>query len=74
MSSLNVRTTYHIYYLIVIFHTKYPNNFRASLRSAQFFLSTPTLTWNPGSAPDDLNMYITNVIADDESKTGLYEI
>jgi hypothetical protein len=22
---------------IVIFHTKYPNNFRASLRSAQFF-------------------------------------
>ena len=59
---------------IVIFHTKYPNNFRASLRSAQFFLSTPTLTWNPGSAPDDLNMYIINVIADDESKIGLYEI
>jgi hypothetical protein len=25
--------------IIVIFHTKYPNNFRASLRSAQFFLS-----------------------------------
>ena len=22
---------------ILIFHTKYPNNFRASLRSAQFF-------------------------------------
>ena len=32
-------------------------------------------TWNPGSAPDiDLNMYIINVIADDESKIGLYEI
>jgi hypothetical protein len=29
----------------------------------------PPLTWNPGSAPDiDLNMYIINVIADDESK------
>jgi hypothetical protein len=27
---------------IVIFHTKYPNNFRASHRSAQFFLSAPT--------------------------------
>ena len=26
---------------IVIFHTKYPNNFRAFLRSAQFFLSAP---------------------------------
>jgi hypothetical protein len=47
MSSLNIRTTYHIY----------------------------PLTWNPGSAPDiNLNMYIINVIADDESKIGLYEI
>ena len=36
---------------IVIFHTKYPKNFRASLRSAQFFLSAPPLTRNPGSAP-----------------------
>ena len=58
---------------IVIFHTKYGNNFRASLRNwkkydffgvkswfftrntpkifAQFFLSAPPLTWNPGSAP-----------------------
>ena len=26
---------------IVIFHTKYPKNFRASLRSARFFLSEP---------------------------------
>jgi hypothetical protein len=26
---------------IVIFHTKYPKIFRASLRSAQFFLSAP---------------------------------
>ena len=36
---------------IVIFHTKYPKHFRASLHSAQFFLSTPPLAWNPGSAP-----------------------
>jgi hypothetical protein len=26
---------------IVIFHTKYPTNFRVSLRSAHFFLSAP---------------------------------
>jgi hypothetical protein len=26
---------------IVIYHTKYPNNFRASLRSAQFFKVRP---------------------------------
>jgi hypothetical protein len=38
---------------IVIFHTKYPNNFRASLRSAHFFLSAPPLTGNPGSAPEE---------------------
>jgi hypothetical protein len=39
-----------------------------------FFKFTPP-TWNPGSAPDiDLNMYIINVIADDESKIDLYEI
>ena len=38
------------------------------------FLSRP-LTWNPGSASDiNLNMYIINVIADDESKISLYEI
>ena len=37
---------------IVIFHTKYPNKYRAYLRSAQFFLRAPSpLTWNPGSAP-----------------------
>ena len=36
---------------IVIFHTKYPNNFRASLRSAQFLSALP-LTWNSGSAPE----------------------
>jgi hypothetical protein len=36
---------------IVIFHTKYPKNFRASLRSAQFFWSAPPLTWNTASAP-----------------------
>ena len=38
-----------------------------------FFKYAP-LTWNPGSVPIDLNMYIINVIADDESKIGLYEI
>jgi hypothetical protein len=27
---------------VVIFHTKYPNNFRASLRSPQIFLSAPS--------------------------------
>jgi hypothetical protein len=32
---------------ILIFHTKYPKNFR----SAQFFYVRPPLTWNPGSAP-----------------------
>jgi hypothetical protein len=36
---------------IVIFHTKYPKDFRASLRSAQFFLIAPPLTWNPESTP-----------------------
>ena len=36
---------------IVIFHTKYPKNVRASLRSAQIF-KCALLTWNPGSAPD----------------------
>ena len=35
---------------IVIFHTKYPKNVRASLCSAQFFKCAP-LNWNPGSAP-----------------------
>ena len=29
---------------IVFFHTKYPNNFRASLRSAQYFKVSPPLT------------------------------
>jgi hypothetical protein len=35
---------------IVIFYTKCPTNFRASLRSAQYFKCAP-LTWNPGFAP-----------------------
>ena len=35
---------------IVVFHTNYSKNVRASLRSAQFFKYAP-LTWNPGSAP-----------------------
>ena len=36
---------------IVIFHTKYPKHFRASLRSAQFFKVRLPQTWNPGFAP-----------------------
>ena len=43
---------------IVIFHTKYPKNFRASLRSAQFFyVRPPLLTWNPWSAPDSYLLF-----------------
>ena len=48
---LKLEKLWFIWHKIVIFHTKYPNNFRASLSSAQFFLSAPPLTWNPGSAP-----------------------
>jgi hypothetical protein len=33
------------------FSHEIPQKFRASLRSAQFFLSAPPLTWNPGSSP-----------------------
>jgi hypothetical protein len=43
---------------IVIFHTKYPKKFRASLRSAQFFKCAPPLTLNPGSAPGSLQNHI----------------
>ena len=51
-----------------------PNIFNPPSARRNFFKFAP-LTWNPGSAPDiDLNMYIINVIADDESKIGLYEI
>jgi hypothetical protein len=49
MSSLNVRTTYHIYY------------FTFKLFFLQFIFY-------------DLNVYTINVIADDETKIGLYEI
>jgi hypothetical protein len=48
---LNWKKIWFFWRKIVIFHTKYPNNFRASLRSTLFFLNTPLLTWNPGSAP-----------------------
>jgi hypothetical protein len=44
-----------VWHIIVIFHTKYPKQFRASLCSARFFLSAPPpppLTWNPGAAPE----------------------
>jgi hypothetical protein len=36
---------------IVIFHTKYPKNFRFPSPRRHFFKSPPPLTWNPGSAP-----------------------
>ena len=37
---------------ILIFHTKYPKYFRASLHSIFFSAPPPPpLTWNPGSAP-----------------------
>jgi hypothetical protein len=44
---------------IVIFHTKYPKHFSAYLRSAQFFLNAPPLTWNPGSAPVMERIYMS---------------
>ena len=49
---------------IVIFHTKYPKIFRASLRSAQFFkiCPPPPLTWNPGSAPGQYKNKNKNVL------------
>ena len=50
-----------------------PKMFAPPSARCNFFKCAP-LTWNPGSAPIDLNMYIINVIADDESKIGLYEI
>ena len=37
---------------IVIFHTKYPKNFRATLREFFKCALPPPLTWNPGSAPE----------------------
>jgi hypothetical protein len=61
MSSLNTR--YKNYVPHLLFHV------------TKFRSAPPPLTWNPGSAPDiNLNMYIINVIADDESKISLYEI
>jgi hypothetical protein len=36
----------------VIFHTKYPKNFRAPPFGAIFLSAPPPLTWNPGSAPE----------------------
>ena len=55
---------------ILIFHT----NIFAPPSARRNFIKCVPLTWNPGSAPIDLNMYIINVITDDESKIGLYEI
>jgi hypothetical protein len=44
--------------IVFLFHTKYPKNFRASLRSTQFFkVRPPPPTWNPGSAPETYNDY-----------------
>ena len=36
---------------IVIFHTKYPQQFSCLPPLGAIFLSAPPLTWNPGSAP-----------------------
>ena len=47
---------------IVIFHTKHPKIFRTSLHSAQFFLSSPPLTWNPGSAPAHNILYMEQTL------------
>ena len=41
---------------IVIFHTKYPNNFPPL--GAIFLSAPPPLTWNPGSAPDDVYLLV----------------
>lgn len=43
---------------ILIFHTKYTENFHTSLRTAQFFFKVQPLTWYPGSAPDACIMEI----------------
>ena len=50
-----------------------PTIFAPPSARRNFFKCAP-LTWNSGSVPIDLSMYIINVIADDESKIGLYEI
>ena len=57
------------------FSHKIPQTFSILPPLGAIFVSPSPLAWNPGSAPDiDLNMYIINVIADDESKIGLHEI
>ena len=49
---------------IVIFHTKYPKHFRASLRSVHFFFSLPPLTSNPGSTPATDMSQVTDKLYD----------
>ena len=47
----------------MIFHTKYPKNFRFSLRSVRFFqVCPPPLTWNPGSAPGFMSVYFMQLV------------
>ena len=61
-------------YNILLLSRNTPKIFAPPSARRNFFKSAP-LTWNPGSAPYiDLNMYIINVIVDDKSKIGLYEI
>jgi hypothetical protein len=63
------------WYIPVHFYRQPSQIYKKKKCLGAIFLSPPPLTWNPGSAPDiNLNMYIINVIADDESKIGLYEI
>ena len=42
---------------IVIFHTEYPKTFAPPSNWRHYFKCPPTLTWNPGSAPDRVNEF-----------------
>ena len=49
---------------IVIFHTKYPNNFSRLPPLGAIFLSAPALTWNPGAAPALQSFFVQYEIQD----------
>jgi hypothetical protein len=44
---------------IVIFHTKYPKNFEPPSARHIFFKCASPLTWNPGSAPAMVALFMT---------------
>ena len=54
-----------------LFHTKYPKNVRASLRSARFFKCAPPLTWNSASAPDNSPQNTTQINKDQTTRNSL---